>query len=166
VAVEIAVVAPAVLSHILPQLGSLLVFMALLSMAYGRLSEGETKSDEIGENPAELKAAIVFGLLYGVIRLATAAAREHLGDQGLYLVALFSGLTDVDAITLSTANFIKSGDLGADIGWRMILVGALSNLAFKAGVVGVIGDRRLWRPIFSVFGISLVAGLFILVFWP
>mgnify|MGYP000653397018 CR=1 FL=1 len=43
--------------------------------------------------------------------LAVAAAREHLGEGGLYAVAAVSGLTDVDAITLSSAQLVRAGQL-------------------------------------------------------
>ena len=54
-------------------------------------------------NPAELKSALLFGVLYAAVLLAVAFARDRFGTAGLYTVAVLSGLTDVDAITLSTA---------------------------------------------------------------
>jgi uncharacterized membrane protein (DUF4010 family) len=59
------------------------------------------------ENPAELKFALLFVILYAVILLAAAAAREWFGTRGLYVVAALSGLTDMDAITLSTAQLVE-----------------------------------------------------------
>ena len=57
------------------------------------------------------------------VKDAVAAAKEHFGETGLFLVASLSGLTDVDAITLSTAQLIQSGHVSTDTGWRMILTG-------------------------------------------
>ena len=98
---------------------------------------------------------MLFGLLYAVILFAVAAGRQWLGDRGLYLIAAVSGLTDVDAITLSTAQLIKRGELEVDTGWRMILLGSLSNLVFKGAAVAVLGHRRLLRRVSIVFGIVL-----------
>ncbi len=67
----------------------------------------------IQENPTELKAALWFGLLFAIVLLAVAAAKERLGQGGLYFVAGLSGLTDMDAISLSTAQLVNSGTLGA-----------------------------------------------------
>ncbi len=118
------------------------------------------------EDPSQLKAAIVFGLLYAVVLFALALAKERFGDQGLYVVSVLSGLTDMDAITLSTAQLMKKGQLGVDMGWRMILVGALSNLAFKAGAVAVLGHRKMTVRVVAAFGLAILGGVALLVFWP
>jgi uncharacterized membrane protein (DUF4010 family) len=81
-------------------------------------------------------------------------------------VAALSGLTDMDAITLSTAQLIKRNDLSVDTGWRMILIGALSNLVFKCGAVAMLGHRKLLLRVSLVFGISLAVGVLLLICWP
>ena len=79
-----------------------------------------------------------FGLLFVIVLFAVAAAKERLGQGGLYVVAGLSGLTDMDAISLSTTQLVNSGTLGPASGWRIILVAALSNLIFKAcGYFGI-----------------------------
>jgi uncharacterized membrane protein (DUF4010 family) len=114
----------------------------------------------------ERAGAVVAGALYAAVLFAVSFAREHLGPGGLYAVATLSGLTDMDAITLSTAQLVKGGGLPADTGWRLILVGSMSNLVFKAGVAATLGHRRLRRTVFTVFGVALAGGLAILLFWP
>jgi uncharacterized membrane protein (DUF4010 family) len=52
-------------------------------------------------NPTDLRVACGFGLAYGVVSLLAAWASARLGVGALYAVAAVSGLTDVDAITLS-----------------------------------------------------------------
>jgi uncharacterized membrane protein (DUF4010 family) len=104
--------------------------------------------------------------LYAAVLFAVSFAREYLGSGGLYAVAALSGLTDMDAITLSTAQMVKGGALATETGWRLILVGSLTNLVFKAGVVASLGHARLRRRILSVFGVALAGGVAILIFWP
>jgi uncharacterized membrane protein (DUF4010 family) len=72
----------------------------------------------------------------------------------------------MDAITLSTAQLITAGRLGVDTGWRMMMIGALSNILFKAGVVALMGSRRLLGRIAALFGLSLAGGILLLWFWP
>jgi uncharacterized membrane protein (DUF4010 family) len=72
----------------------------------------------------------------------------------------------MDAITLSTARLIDSGRLGAEIGWRVILVGALANLSFKAGIVATAGGAKLFRWILPYFAAAGVAGILLLALWP
>src|SRR5690606_16037166 len=56
------------------------------------------------KNPFELGPALRFAGLLVIILFLVEGAQRLLGDTGIYLVALLSGLTDVDAITLSLSN--------------------------------------------------------------
>jgi uncharacterized membrane protein (DUF4010 family) len=163
---EIAVVAPELLSAIAPPLVVVMLVMGVLALVMYWTRGGEAEQVPMDGDPSQLKAAVVFGLLYAVILFAVAAGQQWFGDRGLYLIAALSGLTDMDAITLSTAQLIKRGELEVDTGWRMILVGSLSNLVFKGAAVALLGHRRLLLRVSIAFGIVLLCGLMLLWFWP
>jgi len=97
------------------------------------------------KNPVELKQAMVFGLIYALILLAVSAAKDFSGEKGVYIVALISGLTDVDAITLSTARLAGTGTLSPPQAAGSILIAYISNLAFKLAMIGVIGTRQMFK---------------------
>lgn len=167
VMVEVGVVAPAFFMDVAPPLALMMVFMAALAVVlWLRASDEEGHELRDQEPPSDLKAALVFGGLYAAVLLAVAFSREYLGPDGLYIVAAVSGLTDIDAITLSTAQLMKSEGLDPSSGWRVILVGALSNLVFKGGVVLTLGHRNLKGRVTAVFGLTLVAGGVLLWLWP
>lgn len=109
-------------------------------------------------NPTELRSALLFGLLYALVLLAVAAANTAFGDRGLYVAAVLSGLTDMDAITLSIAQLVSTGEVAPETGWRLILVAAMSNLAFKAGIVAMVGGRPLLGRVGVGFGVAGVVG--------
>lgn len=164
--VEVAVVAPAQFGRIAPPLGAMLgICAAIAAVLYFRTRDHRAALDEQG-NPADLKMAIVFGGLYAVVVFAAAAANDLFGQQGLYVVALVSGLTDMDAITLSTSQLVAGGRLDDHTGWRMILLAALSNLAFKAVLVAVLGSRALLKLVAIAFGAAIAAGVALLNLWP
>jgi uncharacterized membrane protein (DUF4010 family) len=168
VVIEVGVVIPEKLPMIiLPILMEFLVMAAVCLVLYYTIRKemGEEKIPE-PKNPAQFKTALVFGILYGIILLAVAFAKEEFGNQALYLVAIISGLTDVDAITLSLSQLIKKGDLETDTGWRLILLASLANLFFKGGLAVVLGGRQLFRWIAVSFGIAMVAGLLLIWLWP
>ncbi len=167
VIVEIVVVAPGVLEVTLGPLATMLgVMLAISGVLYvvGIGSRDLEIRDQ--EPPSEMTAAVVFGLLYAVVLVAVAFAEDRLGQRGLFAVAALSGLTDLDAITLSTANLMQDGRLELEAGWRMILVGALSNIVFKGGVAVALGSRWMRRRVLAAFGAGLAAGAAILLFWP
>ena len=119
-------------------------------------------------NPTQLKSAVFFGGMYALVLVALAAVKEYAGDEYLYVVAGLSGLTDMDAITLSTARLVRdtqATDPAIVIeGWRMILVASLANLAFKAGIVGLMANRRLLAQIALLFSIPILGGVLLLLF--
>lgn len=147
-----------------PVAAFLLAFLAATALLYRRRSSEVLRLDPPG-NPAGMRPALVFGLLYLIILLAVAAAKEHAGTAGLYGIALLSGLTDVDAITLSTAGLVESGALPPDTGWRAILVAAMANLAFKGGVVAFLGGKPLFLRILPALAAAFAAGGAVLSFW-
>lgn len=84
--------------------------LVLAVLTFSRSTQSnETKLEQ--ENPAQLKSALVFGVIYGLVVLGTAAAKDYFGSSGLYVVAVISGLTDVYAITLSTAKLVSNKNL-------------------------------------------------------
>ena len=166
VAFEVAVVAPGIVWQVLPQFGVMCLWMALIAAGAFVLARKESVGPSEPKDPSNLVAAVVFGGLYALVLLAVAGARQYFGDTGLYLVAALSGLTDMDAITLSTAQLIKTGQLSVNIGWRMMLVGAMSNILFKGGAVAILGHPRLLGRIAVLFGLSLAGGLLLLWLWP
>jgi len=142
-------------------------FMLLVAWAtYAAGPSGEDTELEERDPPSELGPAITFGLLYAAVLLAVAAAKTHFGEGALFGVAAVSGLTDMDAITLSTAQLVRAGQLEAASGWRVILVGGMANLVFKGGAVALLGSRALFLRVAVVFGISLAGGGALLALWP
>jgi uncharacterized membrane protein (DUF4010 family) len=61
------------------------------------------------------------------------------------MVAGLAGLTDVDAITLSMAEYAKSGD--SHVAVNAIVIATLANTIVKCGMVVALGAAALSRPI-------------------
>jgi uncharacterized membrane protein (DUF4010 family) len=116
-------------------------------------------------NPTQLKSALVFGLTYALVLLAMALAKHHWNGQGLYAVAFFSGLTEMDAVTLSTARLSLSDGTVATEGWRMIVVAAMANLISKAGIAGILGGGRLLTRLAAWFALPMLGGAALLAWW-
>jgi len=96
------------------------------------------------------------------VLLALAVAKQYGDHHGLYAVSFLSGLTEVDAITLSTARMYPG--LGAD-GWRMIVVAAVANLFSKAAIAGLLGGWRLLLRVALLFAIPAIGGAAMLLLW-
>ncbi len=167
VLIEIGVVIPGELGQIAPPIAVVLFFMILLCVGFFFFAQHKEQGElPEPENPAQLKSALIFGALYAIIIFAVAVAKDWLGNSGLYAVAIISGLTDVDAITLSLSNTIKSGGLAASQGWKLILVAALSNMVFKAGLAVGLGSRKLAKYVIGLTLATLAIGILVVLLWP
>ncbi len=168
IVVEMGVVIPERLPELIAPIAIEFAVIVLLCFFLYRSIQKGKKEDEMPEpqNPSQLKTAIVFGFLYGVILLGVAFVNEEFENEALYVVAIISGLTDVDAITLSLSHLIKQGSLEVDLGWRLILLASLSNLFFKGIIVATLGTRQLAKWVGISFGVSILAGLLLIWLWP
>lgn len=110
------------------------------------------------KNPFSLWEAVKFCALFAVVLLLVKLTQTNFEAQGLYLVAAFAGLTDVDAITLSMAGYAQqSGDAATAVG--AIVVAALTNTLVKCGFVVVLGSGELRSRVLPATAAMIAAGL-------
>ena len=104
---------------------------------------GEGASEAIRlSNPFSLGPAIKFALFFVGILFVAKFANIYLGDKGLYLASLVSGLADVDAITLSITEQTQSGQLTSLVGAIGITIAVVSNSIVKSGIAIYSGGLR------------------------
>jgi len=116
-------------------------------------------------NPTQLRSAVLFGLIYAVVLLALAAAKRYFsssGSEALYAVAALSGLTDMDAIALSTARLSREDAVMIADGWRLVVAAGMTNLIAKAVLAAALGDRRLACRVAAFLAVPLVGGALLL----
>lgn len=165
VLIEVAVVAPAILGEVAPPVGILLLLTLLPALVAWLGVRRRSAEMPEQDNPTHLKSAIVFAGMYSAVLFLLAAA-QHYARGAIYGVTFLSGLTDMDAITLSTARMAQDDPLFAAQAWRLIVVATLANLLFKTGVVAVLGNRRLLWEVAWMFAIPFAGGVLLLCFWP
>ena len=108
-------------------------------------------------NPFSLTEASKFAAFFAAVLLVVKFVQSRFPGEGLYMVAGLAGLTDVDAITLSMADYAKSGD--ARVAVNAIVVAALTNTAVKCGIVAMLGGAVLRRAVLIATGAILLAGI-------
>ena len=170
VMVRIGVVSFAVAPDVVGMLFSVLgcgIALGIVATLWGwrQLAGGEALPMPNVTNPTEIRTALSFGGLYALILVLSAWLQDVAGNRGLYLLALASGLTDVDAITLSSLRMFSMDKLTAAQTITAITLATLSNLVFKTGLVLVIGGAALARrtlPGLFAIAAGLVGGLLLL----
>jgi uncharacterized membrane protein (DUF4010 family) len=161
------VVAPGVIVPLATVLATgLLCGLAVTAWGWRSLGKGGELPMPNVTNPTELKTALSFGALYALVLVVSAALQDYAGNKGLYLVSLASGLTDVDAIVLSTLRLFNNDTLAVNVAVISVVLGIIANLIFKTGLVITIGGAALTRrtlPGLLAIGVGLGAGLFLVV---
>lgn len=147
VALLAAVVAPSLLPVLAPVLLAAGMPMLVAGLAQWRrlpVATGiaEAAPPRVG-NPMELRTAFAFAGFYALVLLLAAELAQRLGGAGLYAVALLSGLTDVDALTLSSLRLHGVGGATAQQAVVAIAIAFVANIGFKFTVAAWIGRRAL-----------------------
>jgi uncharacterized membrane protein (DUF4010 family) len=159
VLVEASVVAPEMGEKLVWPLLGLFGIVAAVALWWSfRPTEGAFVEGVKVGNPLTLGSALSFGALYALIVFASKALLERASEASLSVVGAVSGINDVDAITLSTANLVRDG-LAPDVGARVVLIAVTVNTLVKAGMVAVLGTRRLAVTVGVGLVPAAVAGL-------
>ena len=163
VLLRLSVLAVAVMPSILPTMlpvmaAGLAATLPVAWMTWRKHSVGEAMENPELTNPTDLPVALGFGVAYAVILMAAAWLNDLAGVAGVYAVALVSGLTDVDAISLSSFRLFGDGSVTAPGAVMAIVVALCSNAVVKATIVFVVGGRSLGMRCVTGFG-AMVAAL-------
>jgi len=133
----------------------------IISFKMYKKSSSDIKTPQIiNKNPLELDEAIKFALIFAVIYAATYYIGNKYGNVGVYLVSFISGLTDVDAITLSLSSLAKQ-KLSLTTAAIGISIASVSNTLFKLGIIYFVAPRELFNVLFKFFAFLL--GIFIIL---
>jgi uncharacterized membrane protein (DUF4010 family) len=163
--IEVGAVAPAFLPTVAGPVSIMLIFFVAAAGAIWKSSTAPAESPLDPGNPSELKPAILFGALYAAVLFAVAAAQDLLGYVGLFAAAALSGLTDIDAITLSTSRLVTTGMVDQGTGWRLIVVATMSNMAFKLGLAASLGTPTMAKRLGVLFSLAIAVCGGLIVVW-
>ncbi len=161
---EVAVVNRALLLPLLPGIIGLglVPLLAVCWLLWRHKGEQTECGQPALSNPMDLQQAIVMALVLTLVFMLSRGAEQWFGNEGVYVLALFAGIADVDAITIALAQQARDG-LASEVAVRGILLAAMTNTAVKAGIVLVVGGWPLARRASLVLVLAMLAagvGLF------
>jgi uncharacterized membrane protein (DUF4010 family) len=164
VLLEVGLINAQLLPRLLWPLGVAALVYAGGALVYFRLADAprEESAEPPLKNPFELGSALRFAALLVLILFLAEGARRWLGDAGVYLVALLSGLADVDPITLTLARSAKT-ELAPQVAVQGIFLAVLSNSLVKGLLIALIGGRQLALRTLPVMAAGLLAGAAVLL---
>jgi uncharacterized membrane protein (DUF4010 family) len=158
----ILVIHPPLALNVTIPLASMLVTGLVLTFIVQRQSisnEAEIHPEFKITNPLKLSTAIKFGLLFAFVLIVVEFAQSFLGSSGVYLASFLTGLTDVDAITLSVTGRANTGQLSLDVAGMAVIIAAIMNTVSKGAITYFSGSPELRRPVIRAFIIMILVGV-------
>jgi uncharacterized membrane protein (DUF4010 family) len=163
VLVEVLVVNRALLPHLaLPFVAMALTAVGAAWFYRSRAATVERTEGVPLKNPFSLTAAAKFAAFFALVLLVVKLVQTYAPGGGVYFVAALAGTTDVDAITLSMAQYARSGS--SQIAVQAITIAALVNTVVKTVMVAVLGSPSLRAPIFASAALVVAGGAAALCF--
>ncbi|MFD1685189.1 MgtC/SapB family protein [Halobellus litoreus] len=158
--VEVSVVNPDLLPTVALPLGVMTGVGAVsAALLYWRTATEEpVEADEL-KNPFRLRPALVFGAVFAVVLLVSEYANQWFGASGVYATAFFSGLADVDAMTITLSRLAAQGTVSTEVATTGIVIAAIANTLVKAGLALFLGTYRLGRLVSIVLGVVVLSGV-------
>ncbi len=128
------------------------------------LTQISFKNEQLEKNPLQLSEAIKFAILFGIIYGAIFFVKNRYGDIGVYVVSIISGITDVDAITLSLSEMAKENKLNYLSALTGIILASFTNTLAKLSLVYWLGGKNLGLSVTKftlLITFTLFGGIFI-----
>ncbi len=115
-------------------------------------------------SPFALKPALTFAGIFALVLAFLKLANIYLSSNGVYLVSFFSGLANVDAITLSLSQ-LAGTSMTYETARQGIILGVLGSIITKGSIAYFLGEKKFRRIIIGFFALLVALGgalLFIL----
>jgi uncharacterized membrane protein (DUF4010 family) len=157
--VEVLVVNRALLPALLPPLVAMALVCAgwaLFLMRRAGKAGGDAQQVPL-RNPFSLTSAMKFAAVFAIVLLVVKLVQLHAPAAGMYVVAAIAGTTDVDAMTLSMAQYARTNS--AQVAAHAITIAILSNTLVKTGMVVVIGHASIRKSILAATATIIAAGV-------
>ena len=110
-------------------------------------------------SPFSIRPALTFGLLISVILAVSRIANYYASSAGLYITALFAGLADVDAISISSSQLASTAAIVSRVAVFAILIAVFVNLGIRIVYAYYFGTKLYAKYTAIMAAIMVVAGL-------
>jgi uncharacterized membrane protein (DUF4010 family) len=121
-------------------------------------SEDHVVDQVLLKNPLDLNPALLFGLLLATVALLGRGMVEWMGEYGVLLLAVASGIADVDAINL-TLSRMANEDILLETAVQGIVLASISNTLIKGCLAVFAGGRGMVYVVFFPLLLAVSTGL-------
>jgi uncharacterized membrane protein (DUF4010 family) len=135
---------PALLAFIIPPMAAMGIAGLLMAGYFYLKSTHKVREGEPIKlrSPFSLRPALTFAAFIAVILFVSKTAAEYFGSYGIYATALFAGLADVDALTISASDLAAGGQATPAVAVIAILIAVFVNLMIRIVYAYYFGTRK------------------------
>lgn len=156
---EVLIIYPGVFGEIF-LLFTIMGIVGYITAIYFYRKEKKKHNEKVHvSSPFTLGPALKFGFLFMFVLLISKLFTLLFGSSGIYLVSFFSGVADVDAITISLLNLARDSQISDSTAVIGIVLASLSNTLFKGGLAYYLGSKEFGIKIVLSFLIILIVGV-------
>ena len=116
------------------------------------------------KNPLELRFALLFGLIFGIVIVVSKAAQLYLGTEALYGVSAIAGITSVDAIVLSVIHLLPVS-INISTAVAAIIIATAANNIVKIVISLYWGSKEFMKFVSIGLGLLVFVSLITLIFY-
>jgi uncharacterized membrane protein (DUF4010 family) len=148
-------VAPATGQALGPALLAAAAGMAAVALLLARRRATVAEGPAAPANPFEIGAVLRMALLLAAVGAAAKFGAERLGGAAVIVIAAVTGLTDVDAVTLSVPALVPAS-ITAAVAAQAVAVAVASNILAKAAYAAALGAGAYarWFALGSLLGLA------------
>jgi uncharacterized membrane protein (DUF4010 family) len=110
------------------------------------------------KSPFSLRNALIFGGIFLLILVISAAATEYMGQSGFYITMFFAGLISSGTATTTAVTLVSTSQISVFSGSIGILVGTAASILAKIFLV-VSVERSLSKPVILWSVVLIFGGL-------
>jgi uncharacterized membrane protein (DUF4010 family) len=149
--VLVGLIKPELLGALLAPIGAAacVTLIGTAVLYWGRNDDADEQPRLSIKNPFDLRAVLWLVALLAIIMLVAKLLAAQTGSAGVYVLAGFSGIVDVDALTLSMSR-LAGMQVPIIEASTAILVAAATNTVSKAVIAAAVGGSRLGVAIGAV----------------
>lgn len=126
-----------------------------------KLESSEPQAILDDRNPLEFKVAVVFALLYVLFSVVTQFSITHFGQQGLNVLSIIVGFTDIDPFLLNL--FQGNYAVSQSVLLLATLQAILSNNILKMGYAWFLSANETKKWILKGFGLVLLFNIVVVL---
>lgn len=136
--------------------------VAWVMYKWGKTGENTELSEHKHKNPLEFKTALLFAFLFVLFALLTKYVLKAYGTQGLNILSLIVGVTDIDPFLMSL--FTGKYQIALQSISSATLIAISSNNLMKLGYAVFLGSKAIRKPLIAGFFAIIAVTVIVIIF--